>query len=127
MTPTEAFTLTAAAGLILTGLVHSIGGEIYLLRPMFRKRGNRVLEHPLARMVLRFAWHLTMLTWGLLAAILVTSTWRPEAIGQVAFLGTGGVFVAAGLVDLVWSRGRHIGWPLLTGTGVLALCAGFPG
>jgi hypothetical protein len=30
-------------------------------------------------------------------------------------------FTGVGLFDAVASRGRHIGWPLLTGIGVAAL------
>jgi len=41
--------------LLLTGVVHSVGGEVYLIRPLFKYRGNRVLENSLARMVIRFA------------------------------------------------------------------------
>ena len=40
--------VASIAGLVVTSVLHSIGGEIYLLRPLFKHRGNRVLDHQLA-------------------------------------------------------------------------------
>lgn len=44
----QLFSLAVIALLALTALVHSIGGERLLLRPMFAKRGNAVLDNWLA-------------------------------------------------------------------------------
>jgi hypothetical protein len=35
--------------------------------------------------------------------------------------GIGVLHVAVGLIDAVVTRGKHIGWPLLTAIGVFAL------
>lgn len=123
MTLSDGLALVAAVMLLVTGAVHSWGGEKFLFGPMFRQRGNRVLENPLARMVLRFAWHLTTLTWVILAAILVATVVAADQIGQVARLGVGSSFLAVGLFDMVASKGKHIGWPLLLLVGILALAA----
>ena len=115
------------AGLVVTSLVHSIGGEIYLLRPLFKHRGNRVLDHQLARMVLRFAWHVTSVTWIVLAVILYALAFDEPHL-QTMILGSIGLsFTAVGIFDLVVSRGRHIGWPPLLLTGLFALAALFYG
>ncbi|MFQ1699446.1 hypothetical protein ACJ5NV_02510 [Loktanella agnita] len=115
--------LTSAACLLLTSTLHAVGGEIYLLRPMFRHRGNRVLDNQLGRLVLRFAWHVTSLSWVMLAVILYGMVYAPGVLNQVILLSVGMGFLVIGLFDLVVSKGRHVGWPLLTLTGVFALAA----
>lgn len=115
--------VASIAALVATSLVHSLGGEIYLLRPLFKHRGNRVLEHPLARMVLRFAWHLTSICWIVLAVILYALAFDEPHLRTVILGSVSLSFTGAGLFDLIASRGRHIGWPLLLLTGLFALAA----
>lgn len=119
----EFMALIGVGGLIITAIAHSVGGEIYLLRPLFKYRGNRVLESELARVVLRFAWHITSVSWLVLAAILYTVTFRAPDIGTAILVSIGTSFTAMGLFDLVVSKGKHIGWPLLTVTGLGTLTA----
>ncbi|RYG90879.1 hypothetical protein EU803_12885 [Loktanella sp. IMCC34160] len=90
---------------------------------MLRLRGNAVLEHWLARIVIRFAWHLTSLTWVMIAILLLTvGTVRVDP--TMAILGIFGVgFLVAGVFDMFISRGQHIGWPLLAATGTCLLAA----
>lgn len=114
--------ICAIAALGLVSLVHSIYGEKLLLRPMFKYRGNRVLENDLARMVLRFAWHLTSLLWILLAVIIYTVGFSPQHLTHIILLSVGIVFTAVGMFDLIVSRGRHVGWPILMAIG--AFCMG---
>lgn len=109
--------------LAICALLHSIGGEIWLLRPMFRRRGNPVLESRLARMVLRFAWHLTALCWLLIAALLAVLIASNASLADLGFLITGAFFLAVGVFDLLISKGRHIGWPVLCAIGVFAIKA----
>lgn len=121
-----AFPLLISLGiacLIITAVVHSIGGEKYLLRPLFTHRGNHVLNHNLARMVLRFAWHITSVFWLLLAAILYTTAFLETYLGTFVLWSIGATFAAVGVFDLFASRGRHIGWPLLVLTGIFILAA----
>lgn len=113
------------SGLMLTALVHSIGGEIFLLRPMFKHRGNRVLDHSLARMVLRFAWHITSVFWLVLAVILYVLAFSNQHLDTAILFTVGGTFAAVDVFDLFASRGRHIGWPLLLAIGVCVLGASF--
>lgn len=113
----------AIVGLIAATLAHSYGGERYLLRPMFRQRGNRVLDNALARVVLRLAWHVTGLMWLVLASILFALAHTPAALAPTILWSIGLAFTASGLIDLVASRGRHVGWPILTLVGLAVLGA----
>jgi ABC-type transport system involved in cytochrome c biogenesis permease subunit len=72
--------------LVIVSAVHSLLGEKLLLKPMFARRGNAVLESDLART-----------------------------------LGIG--CLAVGLFDAIATRGRHVGWPVLTAIGVFCLTA----
>lgn len=105
----------------LTALTHSLAGEKYLIGPMVRRRGNVVLEHPLGRTVLRFAWHLTSLMWLMMAIVLYQIGFGSGALEMVILAVFGVGFVVAGVFDLIVSSGRHLGWPMLTGTGVFLL------
>jgi hypothetical protein len=109
----------AAALLIATAAVHSLLGERLLIAPLLA-RGEGILAGKLARFVLRFAWHLTSLSWAVLALILIQLVHDPVSARWWAAASTGAAFTGAGLFDLIYSRGRHLGWPLLTGVGVAA-------
>jgi len=114
------FLFTAAVLLIVTAFAHSVLGELKLIGPLLARREG-VLASDLARVVLRFAWHLTSVTWMILAMILVQLVREPAMARHWAAGGTGAVFTGAGLFDAVASRGRHVGWPLLTAIGTAAL------
>ncbi|MGD0547799.1 MAG: hypothetical protein ABR991_08205 [Terracidiphilus sp.] len=111
---------TAAVLLIFTALVHSLLGERRLIGPLLTRREG-VLASGLARFVLRFVWHLLSITWIVLALILVQLVRDPVTARHWAAAATGVAFTGVGLFDAVASRGRHIGWPLLTGIGIAAL------
>ncbi|WP_144055551.1 hypothetical protein [Octadecabacter antarcticus] len=119
----ELLAVGSALMLIITGIIHSIAGEVYLLRPMFEQRGNRILEHKFGRSVLRAAWHLTSVMWVILAIILYAATFQPTNLAKVVFLSVGISFTAIGVFDLVASKGKHIGWPSLLLTGIFSLAA----
>jgi len=63
--------------------------------------------------------------WALLAGILYTAVFAVPHLGDVTLIGIGVCFVGVGLFDLFASKGRHIGWPLLTLIGVFALMAAY--
>lgn len=112
----------AAALLIVTGIVHSLLGESRLIGPLLSRREG-ILASELARLLIRFAWHLTSLTWVVLAVIVIQLVHDPFTARWWGAATIGAVFTAAGLFDLIYTRGRHVGWPLLTGIGVAALLA----
>jgi hypothetical protein len=112
--------ITAAALLLVTAIAHSTLGERRLLGPLLARREG-ILASDLARFILRFAWHLTSVTWAILALILVQLVRDPATARFWAATGTGLAFTGIGLFDAVSSRGRHVGWPLLAAIGVAAL------
>ena len=81
------------------------------------------MQHPLARFIVPFAWHLTSAIGLVVAATLLALAWAPSQVGTVVMGATGLVFTAAGILDAIGSRRKHIGWPFLTAIGVLALAA----
>lgn len=107
--------VTSAAAMVLTAFVHSYFGEKRLIGPLLALDGGpmRIL---LVRQVLRGAWHLTSILMILNALAIVWPDTPPQLI-----MVTGGVWLVIGLADAVLTRGRHIGWPLLSGAGLLAL------
>ena len=116
------FLYIAAALLIVTGIVHSLLGESRLIAPLLSRREG-ILASELARFLLRFAWHMTSVTWVILALILIQLVHDTVAARWWAAASMGAVFTSAGLFDLIYTRGRHVGWPLLTGIGIAALLA----
>lgn len=89
---------------------------------MLATRGG-VLDSDFARAVVRFAWHFTSAVGLVVAAALVAAALRPEAIRDVLLVTGGVIFTAAGLIDGLVTRGRHVGWPFLTVTGLACLGA----
>ncbi len=114
--------LTAALLLIVTSAVHSIVGERRLLGPVLARREG-ILKSSLARFVLRFAWHITSVAWAVIALILLALVLDPPAVRWWAAAATGATFTAIGAFTAISSRGRHIGWPFLTGIGLAALAS----
>jgi hypothetical protein len=112
--------LVAAMLLMVTAVVHSVLGERRLIGPLVERRDG-ILASDLARFVLRFAWHLTSVSWLALGLILVQLVRNPATARLWASVATGVAFLGVGLFDAAASRGRHIGWPLLAGIGIAAL------
>lgn len=113
----------AIISLVVVSLFHSILGEKRLLGPLFKYRGNRVLESGFARLVLRFAWHLTSVLWLMMAIVLYFISFAPADFPRGILLTFGIGFLAIGIFALILSRGKHVGWPVLTAIGVFCLAA----
>ena len=117
--------LTLAAILIVaTMCVHSMLGQRRLLRPLLDE-GHGVMQRPLARFIVPFAWHLTSFIGLIVAAILFTWAWAPDQARTIGLALTGIVFTVSGIWDAVGSNGQHVGWPPLTLIGLLSLGALF--
>ena len=108
----------SAAFMALTALAHSVLGERRLIAPILSLDAG-VLKNALARQVLRGAWHLTSILMILNGAAL-TITGMPR---QFVLL-TGVVWLAVGLFDAAYTKGKHIGWPLLAASGLFAILGG---
>jgi len=115
--------LGAILALIVVSAMHSVFGEKMLLKPMFKLRGNAVLDNALARKVLRFAWHSTSLVWLLIAIFLYVIGFTTETLSPLILSLTGITFLAFGIIDCIVTRGRHMGWAVLTAIGLFCLGA----
>lgn len=105
----------SAAFMVTTAGVHSVLGYRRLIVPLLRA-GEGPLADPVARRIVGFAWHATSVLM-LISAAAVAWPGTPQTLLVVV----GGGWLAAGLFDAVYTKGRHIAWPALSGAGILAL------
>ncbi len=110
----------SAGAMVTTALFHSLAGEWRLIGPLLRTDFD-IVRYPLARKIVRFAWHATSVLM-LISAALVIWPGTPQPLIRL----TGGTWLAVGLFDAAYTRGRHIGWPLLTASGIFALLGAWP-
>ena len=108
------------------GLAHSLLGERYILRRLFRRSDLPRLfgGTEFTTRTLRFAWHITTVAWFGFAGLLVFAGgggFTTSGMLQV----TGVTFLASGVLPLVLTRGKHLSWVVLFAIGGIALwCAG---
>lgn len=105
----------SAAFMATTALVHGLLGERRLIQPLLTL-DQGVMRVDLARKVFRLAWHALSLLMLVSAASVV---WPGTPRGLILVIGA--AWTATGLFDAVYTRGKHIGWPFLTGSGIFAL------
>ena len=108
-----------AALLLITALVHSVLGERRLIVPLLRSREG-ILGSELARFLLRFVWHMMSILFAIIAAALVAHQQGGSA-NLVLLAGTALGVGGAGVFDVIATRGRHIGWPMLVLIGFFAI------
>ena len=115
--------LTAASLLIVaTMCVHSMLGQRRIIRPLLDE-AHGVMQRPLARFIVPFAWHLTSFIGLIVAAILFAWAWAPDRAGTIGLAMTGIVFTVSGIWDAMGSKGQHVGWAPLTLVGLFSLAA----
>lgn len=105
----------SAMFMLVTAVMHSVVGERRLILPLIRLNSG-VMTVPLARQVLRGAWHLTSI---LMIACAVTVIWPATPHVVLAVMGI--VWLGSGIFDAAYTRGKHIGWPFLAVAGALPL------
>lgn len=112
-----------AAGLmcVVTAAIHSVLGETRLIGPTINSQA-RIMREPLARQVLRFAWHWTSVLWLICAGVLV-SAGTGSFVDQRVLLAIATAHILGGLADAALTRGKHIGWPFILSIGALTLLA----
>jgi hypothetical protein len=98
----------------LTAIAHSIVGEKRLIGPLLAR--NIDLLSGYRASLVRFAWHFTSLLM-IVTALVVGWPGTPVSLIQI----TGAMWLLAGVLDGILTRGKHIGWPLLSAAGLLAL------
>ena len=114
--------MVSAALVVVTCFTHSFIGERRLIGPLMTLREG-VLQNDLARQVLRFAWHFSSGLGLIVAYVLFTYACNPSAIDRTMIVLIGLVLAGSGLFDAIYTRGKHIGWPLLTAAGATTLAA----
>ncbi len=105
----------AAILMVVTAATHSVLGEQHLIQPLIAFNTG-IIARPLAQRVLRFAWHLTSI---LMLACAFTIVWPTTPAPVLAAIGS--AWLVPGVVDAIYTRGRHVGWPLLVAAGTLPL------
>ena len=119
----QQFALTFASLLIVvTMVVHSMLGQRRIVRPLL-DHGSGIMQKPLARFIVPFAWHLTSFIGLIVAAILLAWAWTPGQAVTIGLAATGVVFTVSGIWDAIGSKGQHVGWPPLTLIGLSAFAA----
>ncbi len=115
----------AAVLAILLGLAHSILGERYILVRLFRleKLPRLFGGTEFTTRTLRFAWHLTTVLWFGFAVLL----WQiadGSATPALTLKVIGYSSIAAAMLPLVITRGKHLSWIVLLLIGAIALSQG---
>ncbi|WP_374526017.1 hypothetical protein [Sphingopyxis sp.] len=105
----------SAAFMAATALVHGFLGERRLIQPLMAL-DQGVMGADLARKVFRLAWHALSL---LMLVSAVSVVWTGTPRGLILLIGA--AWTATGLFDAAYTRGKHIGWPFLTASGLFAL------
>jgi hypothetical protein len=106
---------TAGVLAILVAIGHGAIGE---LRVFARAR----IEPPGARTLLRGIYHATTLDWiGIGVLLIAAPTFGSQAARQWVVAVAVVVYVYAAVGNAVATRGRHIGWCLMSAVVVLAL------
>lgn len=93
------------------GVAHSVLGERYLLTRLFRRDNLPTLLGGTAFTIqtLRFAWHITTLTWWGIALLLVLIA-RDAATAKNFASVIGWTLLLCGLLPLVMTRAKHLSW-----------------
>ena len=112
----------AAITMVLTAVTHSIFGERRLIMPLLTLHEG-VMARQLSRDVMRLAWHGTSILLAALAYVLAYQALHPALAQRPVVAAIGVAMTGFGVLDALISKGRHIGWPLLTLSGVCALAA----
>lgn len=105
--------VTASVLIVFIGIVHSWLGEIKLINPLVSPATRTgILAHSrFARQVLRFAWHLTTLSWwGMAVVLAVIGLSQGDSTGKMVAIIYAGTFGLLAAITLYAGRGRHHAW-----------------
>jgi len=107
---------------VLIGAAHSYLGEQYILVRLFRRSDLPQLfgSDTFTKQTLRFAWHLTTITWIGLASVVIIGVVVPSSEQISAILkAISTTFFVSSVVTLVASKGRHFAWIVFLSISVL--------
>lgn len=107
--------IISAMLLICVGLMLSILGGRYLIRPILRRADLPVIlgNERYARMTVWSGWHALSLVWWAQAAALLWLGLDPENARQALLLSASLPSALIGGAALIASRGRHVAWVFL--------------
>ena len=113
--------LIAAFMLICIGAVHSYFGERYILIRLFRRDNIPKVNGSswYTKRVLRFAWHLTTVSWWGFAAILVVLEFPTINAQRFVLSVVSIVFFVSGVMSASSTKFQHLSWPVFWLTSVL--------
>lgn len=102
--------IVAALLAVGIGLAHSFLGEKCILIRLFRQPLPKLFgDDRFTRQTLRFAWHLTTVSWFGLAAIMILL--QIEDASRLNLLRViGATFAVTAVTALVASHGKHLSW-----------------
>ena len=103
--------------MVFTGIAHSLIGEKRLIGPMLALNIDMLSGY--RSNLVRFAWHFTSLLM-IMNALVIAWPGTPVPLIKI----TGAMWLIAGVLNAIMTRGKHIGWPLLSAAGLLALLGG---
>jgi hypothetical protein len=107
--------LLSAIAMVVTAAIHSVAGEKRLIGPALAGRAG-IFANAQSRKIFRGAWHLTSAFMVLTAAVMIWPDTDPWLKALVA-----SVWLVIGLFSLASTKGKHIGWPTLTLSGLAGL------
>ena len=114
----------AALLVFAVGLGHSVLGEKFILIRLFRRPDLPRLfgDTTFTVRTLRFAWHLTTITWWGIGAMLVLASRDLLSAGNTLRVIAATMTMMA-IVTLVASRGRHLAWPVFLAIAIASYWA----
>ncbi|MCF6457150.1 hypothetical protein [Pseudoalteromonas sp. MMG024] len=115
---------TSACLLLLVSLAHSYLGERYILIRLFKRDNLPKLfgNDDFTKRTLRFAWHLTSVTWVGFAAILLVLA-EPNLNKVTVLYIIAVTFAIYFIVALVGSKAKHLSWILFAVVSALTMVA----
>lgn len=111
----------AALIMLITGVVHSYLGEKYILIRLFHRNNIPELlgSDEFTKNTLRFAWHITSVTWLGLAAIM-----HFEAAPSSLFLYVvAAIAFTSAAMAAFFTKGKHLSWVAFLCIGTLTFLA----
>ena len=105
--------IIAAVLALAIGVAHSWLGERYVLMRLFRRQNIPHLfgSDDFTKRTLRFAWHLTTVSWfGAAALLLILASSPLDASARLLSRAIAATFLVSAVIALVGSRGRHLSW-----------------
>lgn len=99
---------TAAIIMLVTGIAHSYLGERYILIRLFRRDNIPELmgSDEFTKNTLRFAWHITSITWIGIAAVL----YFDNNHSTLFLYSVAAVSMISAVMAAFFTNGKHLSW-----------------